>query len=126
MKWPGLVLVTSSQFEDLSSFNEFKVKEVCRFEMDDLKSEVSASYANELIMSLQNENNELQEKLQELESCHIILKQEANSLREENNILLTVMQLMNNELQNSIEAKYVPTQVSYDHCSYENNLSSCV
>ena len=60
--------------EDLSSFIEGKVKEVCRFEIENLKSEVSASYANELIISLQNENSELQEKLQKLESHHTILK----------------------------------------------------
>ena len=70
--------------EDLSSFIETKVKEVCRFEIENLKSEASASYANELVISLQNENKDLQDKLQELESHHIILKQEANALREEN------------------------------------------
>ena len=86
--------------EDLSSFIEVKVKEVCRFEIDSLKFEGSASYANELIISLQNEKKELQEKLQELGSHHIILKQEANSLREENKSLLTVIRLMSNELQN--------------------------
>ena len=80
------------------------------FEIDNLKCEASASYANELIMSLQKENKELQEKLQELESNHIILNQEANSLREENKSLLTVIRLMNNELQNSNEENLV--------CSY--------
>ena len=95
--------------EDLSSFIEVKVKEVCRFEIDSLKFEASASYANELIISLQNEKKELQEKLQELGSHHIILKQEANSLREENKSLLTVIRLMSNELQNLNEAKCVPT-----------------
>ena len=77
--------------EDLSSFIEAKVKEVCRLEIENLKSEASASYANELVISLQNENKDLQEKLQELESHHIILKQEANSLREENKSLLTAI-----------------------------------
>jgi len=69
-------------FEDLYSFIEAKVKEVCRFEIENLKSEASASYANELVISLQNENKDLHDKLQELESHHTILKQEANSLRE--------------------------------------------
>ena len=77
--------------EDLPSFIEFKVKEVGRSEIDNLKSEASASYANELIILLQNENKELKEKLRELESNHIILKQEANSLREENKSLLTCL-----------------------------------
>ena len=45
--------------EDLSSFIETKVKEVCRFEIENLKSEASASYANELVISLQNENKDL-------------------------------------------------------------------
>ena len=63
------------------SFIEAKVKEVCRFEIENLKSEASASYANELVISLQNEIKDLQDKLQELESHHTILKQEANSLR---------------------------------------------
>ena len=58
-----------------------KVKEVCRFEIENLKSEASASYTNELVISLQNENKDLQDKLQKLESHHTILKQEANSLR---------------------------------------------
>ena len=88
---------------------KFKVKEVCRFEIDNLKSEASASCANELIISLQNENKELKEKLQELESNHMILKQEAYLLREENKSLLTVIRLMHNELQNPNEVKCVST-----------------
>ena len=40
-------------FEDLYSFIEAKVKEVCRFEIANLNSEASASYANELVISLQ-------------------------------------------------------------------------
>ena len=94
--------------EDLSSFIQTKVKEVCRSEIENLKSEASASYANELVISLQNENKDLQDKLQELESHHIILKQEANALREENKSLLTAIRLMNNDLQNSNEEKCVP------------------
>ena len=38
-------------FEDLYSFIEAKVKQVCRFEIENLKSEVSASYANELVIT---------------------------------------------------------------------------
>ena len=94
--------------EDLSFFIEGKIKEVCSFEIENLKSEASASYANELIISLQNENSELQKKLQKLESHHTILKQEANSLHEDNKSFLTVIRLMNNELQNPNEVKCVP------------------
>ena len=60
--------------EDLSSFIEVKVKEVCRFEIDNPKSEASASYANKLIISLQKGKKEVQQKLQELKSHHIISK----------------------------------------------------
>ena len=94
--------------EDLSAFIEAKVKEVCRFKIENLKSEASTSYANELVISLQNENKEVQDKLQELEFHHIILKQEANSLREENKSLLTVIIQMN-KFQNPNEVKSVPT-----------------
>ena len=38
-------------FEDLYSFIEAKVKQVCRFEIENLKSEASASYANELVIT---------------------------------------------------------------------------
>ena len=65
---------TELTIEDLSSFIETKVKEACRLEIENLESEASASYANELVTSLQNENKDLQDKLQELESHYIILK----------------------------------------------------
>ena len=105
----GTGSINKLTIEDLASFIEVKGKEVCHFEIDNLKSEASASYANELIISLQNENKELKEKLQELESNHTILKQEANSLREENKSLLTVIRLMHKELQNPNEVKCVST-----------------
>ena len=105
----GTGFINKLTIEDLASFIEVKVKDVCRFEIDNLKSEASASYANKLIISLQNENKELKEKLQELESNHTILKQESNSLREENKSLLTVIRLMHNELQNPNEVKCVCT-----------------
>ena len=101
--------------EDLSSFIETKVKEVCCFEIENLKSEASASYANELVISLQKKNKDLQDKLQELESHHIILKQEANALHEENRSLLTAIRLMNNDLQNSNEEKCVPISSTNSH-----------
>ena len=109
-------------FEDLYSFIEAKVKEVCRFEIENLNSEASASYANELVISLQNENKDLQDKLQELESHHTILKQEANSLREKNRSLLTAIRLMSNELQNPNEAKCVPVTSTNLH----EQTSECV
>ena len=109
-------------FEDLYSFIEAKVKEVCHFEIENLKYEVSASYANELVISLQNENKDLQDKLQELESHHTILKQEANSLREENRSLLTAIRLMSNELQNPSEGKCVPVTSTNLH----EQISECV
>ena len=95
--------------DDLSSFIEAKVNEVCRFEIENLKSEASASYVNDLVLSLRNENKDLQDKFQDLESHYITLKREANSLREENKSLLTVIRLMNNELQNPAEVKSVPS-----------------
>ena len=74
-----------------------------------LKTEACKSYANEPVISVQNENKDFQQKSQELESRHIIFKQEANSLREENKSLLTDIRLMNKELQNSNEEKCFPT-----------------
>ena len=109
-------------FEDLYSFIEANVKEICRLEIEHLKSEASASYANELVISLQNENKDLQDKLQELEFHHTILKQEANSLREENRSLLTAIRLMSNELQNPNEAKCVPATSTNLH----EQISECV
>ena len=96
-------------FEDLYYFIKVreKVKEVCRFEIENLKSEASASYANEVFISLQNVNKDFQDKL-ELESRHTILKQEANWLREENRSLLTAIRHMSNEPQHPKEEKCVP------------------
>ena len=50
----GTGSINKLTIEDLASFIEVKVKKVCLFEIDNLKSEASTSYANELIMSLQN------------------------------------------------------------------------
>ena len=52
--------------EDLSSFIDAKVNDVCHLETEKLITEASKSYANELVISLQNENKDLQHKLQEL------------------------------------------------------------
>ena len=79
------------------------------------------TYANELVISLQNENKDLQDKLQELESHHTILKQEANSLREKNRSLLTAIRLMSNELQNPNEGKCVPVTSTNLH----EQISEC-
>ena len=44
-------------FEDLYSFIEAKVKQVCRFEIENLKSEGSASYANELVITAEQRSS---------------------------------------------------------------------
>ena len=56
------------------------------------------------------------------QSHHTILKQEANSLREENRSLLTAIRLMSNELQNPNEGKYVPVTSTNLH----EQISECV
>ena len=43
--------------DDIYSFIEIKVKEVCRLEIEKLKQEASTSYSNETIASLREENN---------------------------------------------------------------------
>ena len=154
--------------QDIYSFIEIKVKDVCRLEIEKLKLEASSSYSNETIASLREENgllneriqelesryesvreeavilngenkslvtvirllgkeskvvtkeersntprdavnNDLLEKLQELESRHSMLKQEYDLLREENKSLLTATRLINNEVQNSNEGKCFST-----------------
>ena len=52
--------------DDIYSFIEIRVKEVYRLEIEKLKLEASAS--NEIITSLREENNLLNERIQELES----------------------------------------------------------
>ena len=52
----------------INSFIEAKGKEICCREIETLKSEASTSYASETIISLQNENDMLQQKLKELEN----------------------------------------------------------
>ena len=67
-------------------------------------------------------NKDLQGKLQQLESHHTILKQEANSLREENRSLLTAIRLMSNEPQNPKEGKCVAVTFTNLH----EQRSECV
>ena len=81
------------------SFIETKVRDVCLHEIEKLKSEASSSYANETISSLQKENDILKQRLQELESRHTSMKQEATILIDENKSLMTAIRLLNNELQ---------------------------
>ena len=54
--------------DDIYSFIEIKVKEVCRLEIEKLKQEASTSYSHETTASLREENNLLNIRLQELES----------------------------------------------------------
>ena len=75
------------------------MREVCLHEIEKLKSEASLSYANETISSLQKENDTLKQRLQELESRHTSMKQEATILIDENKSLMTAIRLLNNELQ---------------------------
>ena len=49
-------------------------------------------------MTLQKENGTLKQRLQELESRHTSMKQEATTLIDENS-LMTAIRLLNNELQ---------------------------
>ena len=80
------------------------MREVCLHEIEKLKSEASSSYANETISSLQKENDTLKQRLQELESRHTSMKQEATTLIDENKSLMTAIRLLNNELQTVMKA----------------------
>ena len=64
--------------DDIYSFIEIKVKEVCRLEIEKLKQEASTSYSNETIASLWEENNLLNIRLQELESLNESLREEGS------------------------------------------------
>ena len=69
------------QDQEIYSFIETKVREVCLHEIGSLKSEASSSYAiNQTISSLQKENDTLKQRLQELESRHTSMKQEATTI----------------------------------------------
>ena len=64
--------------DDIYSFIEIKVKEVCRLEIEKLKQEASTSYSSETIASLWEENNLLNIRLQELESRNESLREEGS------------------------------------------------
>ena len=76
-------LKTNSHIQDqeIYSFIETKVREVCLHEFEKLKSEASSSYANETISSLQNENDTLKQRLQELASRHTSMKLQPLSMK---------------------------------------------
>ena len=99
-------LKTNSHIQDqeIYSFIETKVGEVCLHEIEKLKSEASSSYANETISSLQKENDTLKRRLQELEPRHTSMKQDATTLIDENKSLMTAIRLLNNELQTVLKA----------------------
>ena len=92
------------QDQEIYSFIETKVREVCLHEIEKLKSEASSSYANETILSLQKENDTLKQRLQELESRHTSMKHEATTLIDESKSLMTAIRLLNNELQTVLKA----------------------
>ena len=92
------------QDQEIYSFTETKVREVCLHEIEKLKSEARSSYANETISSLQKENDTLKQRLQELESRHTSMKQEATIFIDENKSLMTAIRLLNNELQTILKA----------------------
>ena len=87
------------RMDDIYSFIEIKVKEVCRLEVEKLKLEASTSYSNETIASLREENNLLNIRLQELESHYESVREEARTLSDENKSLMTVIRLLNKESQ---------------------------
>ena len=62
---------------DIYSFIEIKVKEVCRLEIEKLKQEAITSYSDETIASLREENNLLNIRRQELQSRNDSLRKEA-------------------------------------------------
>ena len=80
------------------------MREVCLYEIEKLKPEASSSYANETISSLQKENDTLKQRLQELESRHTSMKQEATTLIDENKSFMTAIRLLNNEMQIVLKA----------------------
>ena len=77
--------------DDIYSFIEIKVKEVCRLEVQKRKLEASTSYSNETIATLREENNLLNIRLQELKSRYESVREEARNLSDQNKILMTVI-----------------------------------
>ena len=59
-----------------------------------------ATKKERIISARDADDKDLQERLQKLEFCHSIFKQEDNSLREENKSLRTAIRLINNNFQN--------------------------
>ena len=92
--------------DDIYSFIEIKVKEVCHLKIEKLKQEASTSYSNETIVSLQEENNQLNIRLQELQSRNDSLREEARTLNDENKSLMTVTRLLNNQAATKEEGKF--------------------
>ena len=92
------------QDREIISFIEAKVREICCHEIEKLKAEASESYANETITTLQRENDTLKQRLREMEFGYASMKDEANNLNNENKSLMTVIRLLNNELQTALKA----------------------
>ena len=93
--------------DDIYSFIEIKVKEVCRLEIEKLKQEASTSYSNETIASLREDKNLLTSniRLQELQSRNDSLWEEARTLSDENKSLMTVIRLLNNQAATKEDGK---------------------
>ena len=96
----------NQRVDDIYSFIEIKVKEVCRLEIEKLKQEASTSYSNETIASLREENNLLNIRLQELKSRNESLREEARTLSDENESLMTVIRLLNNQVATKEDGKF--------------------
>ena len=113
------------QEQEIYLFIEAKVREVCRLEIEKLKSEASSFYANETISSLQKENDTLKQRLQELESRHTSMKQDATTLTliDENKSLLTAIRLLNSELQADLNCNLFSDVVSNNSSHLLNIIS---
>ena len=90
---------------DIYSFIEIKVKEVCHLEIEKLKQEAITSYSNETIASLREENNLLNIRLQELQSRNDSLREEARTFSDENKSLMTLIRLLNNQAATKEDGK---------------------
>ena len=108
--------------EDIYSFIEIKVKDVCRLEIDKLKLEASSSYSNETIASLREENNLLNARIQELESRYESVTQEARSLSDENKSLMTVIRLLGKESQAATEKERINSASDADNKDLQEKL----
>ena len=104
--------------DDIYSFIEIKVKEVCCLAVEKLKLETSTSYSNVTKASLRQENNLLNIRLQELESRYESVREEARTVSDENKSLMTVIRLLNKESQVATkeEGKNIARDAEWQFC----------